>query len=364
MMTKAKTWTCKCGETFQQASHLSNHKDMKHVPKVIIDMPGLSKTNEFTFTRHIDGNFHCTVCQSIQPSASEFKKHLLSQCLAEKEKHQCSHCNSCFETHIKLKLHLTKEHGFDTMVIEGQIGIKENIMLAKKSNDKYECPFCPNEYDTLPSLTQHVQHRCDVLKESNDKSTFHCEKCGEIFNSRKRLTTHNYNKHSETVNVNTGHGMVQIQREPNGRVTCPICKVFSTPTMQTLVLHIQQKCTTPKSDEYRCEDCNSRYKLKKSLFKHKYCVHSPSIVLKYQSSVSGQWKNVTKDRTPKNELNCPSCKIGYIDVNHLIDHISNKCSTIRDSDNDIYKFVSSSIITEKTIDLDVEKENHIMIDDD
>jgi hypothetical protein len=43
-------------------------------------------------------------------------------------------------------------------------GIKERIKLAIKSNDKFECPFCPNEYDTLLKLTQHVQHRCDVVK--------------------------------------------------------------------------------------------------------------------------------------------------------------------------------------------------------
>lgn len=187
---------------------------------------------EVHFGSHSDNNvcFTCELCSFSEPTLQRFQAHL-------KKRHfidvKCEHCGDIFESKASYAVHKVRVHNIDAVkcpycekTYSSEHNLKPHISRIHE-NKTYVCHICAKEFKSQESCKAHekthsnityaceyckASYKCKARLKSHIKlthtttfETYSCERCGKVFNERRKINHH--------MKIHDGH--------PD--LTCDIC---------------------------------------------------------------------------------------------------------------------------------------------
>ncbi|XP_045489764.1 myoneurin isoform X12 [Pieris rapae] len=183
-------------------------------------------TSFHLLNRHMNAHssFVCETCGVGFVSQRRLINHTI---VHQNGTHKCKQCDEVFPTKLKLRYHVITKHN------------KTDKRIRRK------CPHC------LERFTEHYRKMTHLREAHGITFSFDCRLCNEVFPTRKALTKHTTQHHTQ-------------------RIQCTICgKCFGTNTLLKRHMrgHIGER-------NFVCNVCQKAYMHEKSLRQHMH-VHGP-----------------------------------------------------------------------------------------
>ena len=215
---------------------------------------------ERSFTTSSGLKGHVEKCESFKKQECDICGKLVEQRLMDYHKvrvhikpHKCDTCGRKFGVASVLKQHIKTHHGEGRRkcphcekTFEGKTVLNKHIKKNHKAlQQKVECPKCNK---MVLDLEMHL------LRNHAAKENLQCGQCGKKFDNRIKLTSHEYNAHTERIRKE-----VEIEM-----VKCDHCEKMFKKTY--LKLHIKE--VHDKIRDFVCDTCGMAFTQKSSLLKH------------------------------------------------------------------------------------------------
>ncbi|CAL8363642.1 unnamed protein product [Merluccius merluccius] len=227
---------------------------------------------------------------------------------------KCTHCGKAFRDKDKLEQHL-RVHGRDAYAFACHLCTKsfltdaalEDHLLLHMENRSYACLLCPDAFEKLDLLKEHVGVH------AGPDGCFTCPSCKKTFSDFLQVKKHIRCFHSEKI------------------FQCPDCdKAFCRP--DKLRLHMLRHSDRK---DFLCSTCGKQFKRKDKLREHMQRMHNPDREAKKADRVHRS--KALKLKVPTADLDsfmfkCRVCMMGFRRRGMLVNHLSKRHPEMRIDD--------------------------------
>ena len=293
-----KTFQCDmCPKSFSFKANIEFHTRYQH--KHTGDTVKRKRTKRAPAIERsaITNKFHCDHCAQMFKSLVGLRIHKDAQHQTIEEKtFRCGVCPRSFNIKQNVLTHLNSHKLSGPRKARNGEAMKNYKFLRSEDTNKFNCPYCKKEFDTLNGASMHVdnkhpddtdkKYKCDqcprsfdfkrnfvwhlkqhvvkqqpTIQRSKETDKFHCDFCDKTFETRSGLVFHRDNKH-ETVGLK--------------KLKCDMCP-RSFNVMINMKRHIEghmrikaENCEDDDlmSEIYVCQYCKKTFKYELRLRRH------------------------------------------------------------------------------------------------